>query len=234
MTLFYTENIQANQAELTEEEARHCTQVLRKKLGDSIYFIDGKGGFYEGEIIEIKKKTCILKIIKAEMEFEKRNFHLHMAIAPTKNINRLEWFLEKATEIGIDTISPILTFHSERKHIKVERLKRILTAAIKQSKKAYMPVLHELTTFDKFLKQFQNSDDQLFIAHCDGPVQHLKDVAEAGKNTTILIGPEGDFSAEEVIQAKAVGFREISLGKSRLRTETAGVVACHIVNLNND
>ena len=233
MILFYTTNINGDFAELTEEEARHCNQVLRKKRGDRINFIDGNGGFYIGEIEEIKKKYCQLKIVERQLDFEKPNFDLHIAIAPTKNINRLEWFLEKATEIGIRQINPILCFHSERKNIRVDRLNRILTAAMKQSIKAFLPKLEELMPFAAYLKSLENFEGQRFIAHCDGPVDHLKDICQKGEDAIVLIGPEGDFSKEEVILAKAAGFREISLGKARLRTETAGVVACNIVNLIN-
>ncbi|MEN8116270.1 MAG: RsmE family RNA methyltransferase, partial [Bacteroidota bacterium] len=157
----------------------------------------------------------------------------HIVIAPTKNIDRFEWFLEKCTEIGIDEITPILSEHSERKVIKPGRLEKIVVSAMKQSVKAYLPKLNELTSFNDLVKT--SDAPAKFIAHCNGGEKpHLKNNIEPGKNVLILIGPEGDFSPAEVELAKENGFKEISLGTSRLRTETAGVVACHIVNLIND
>ena len=156
-----------------------------------------------------------------------------MAVAPTKNIDRFEWFLEKSTEIGIDEITPLLTEHSERKIIKPERLEKVIIAAMKQSLKAYKPKLNELTPFRKIIAA--NSFEEKYIAHCyDGEKQGLKTIAGKGKNILILIGPEGDFSTDEIKVARETGFTEISLGNSRLRTETAGVVACHIINLVNE
>ncbi len=236
MILFYTTDITGEYARFTEEEARHCLQVLRKSAGDNIHFFDGSGGWYQGVIEETGKRHFVAKIISREENHGKRNFHLHLAIAPTKNNDRLEWFLEKATEIGIDEITPLLCEHSERSKIRNDRLEKILLAATKQSLRAYLPKLNELTGFKQFMKNIETSGPgSRFIAHCqEENLPHLKDNCPKGANVTILIGPEGDFSASEISLANQAGFRNISLGKARLRTETAGIAACHIVNLIND
>lgn len=240
MILFYTNNIKNNIAELPEEEAIHCLKTLRKKVGDEIQFVDGQGNWYKGKIIGTGKKTVSIGIESVIENHNPRNHYLHIAIAPTKNINRFEWFLEKATEFGIDEITPLLCYHSERKKIRLDRLEKVVKAAMKQSLKAYLPKVNELTSFKDFLKTQNNlentSESQKFIAHCQDGFSdeklHLKNVASA-KQVTILIGPEGDFSSSEVELALGHDFQEISLGKERLRTETAGLAACHIVNLIN-
>jgi 16S rRNA (uracil1498-N3)-methyltransferase len=232
MILFYTENIEANIAILDPEETRHCTQVLRKKEGDSIFFIDGKGGFYEGSIQEIQKKSCIIEVLKKEEAYQKRSFHLHIAIAPTKNMNRLEWFLEKATEIGIDEISPVICQRSERRKCRIDRLQKIVLSATKQSLKAYLPDLHEPIPFKQFIQQ-QRADTLLKYIAQGAENMPLKDNYQAGNNVLVIIGPEGDFTKEELDLAFQNGFQGINLGKSRLRTETAGLVACHTLNLLN-
>jgi len=233
MKLFYIPEIKDNTVTLTPEESRHAVKVLRLSNGDYIQIVDGAGGFYEAEIAEAHPKKCQLTILKSQKEFGRKNFQLHIAIAPTKNIDRFEWFLEKCTEIGINEITPLLSEHSERKVIKPERLEKILISAMKQSLKAYLPRLNPVTTFKDVI--FTEFKGKKFIAHCNkGEKIHLKELVMPNENVMILIGPEGDFSPEEVEQAKANGFSEISLGKARLRTETAGVVACHIANLNNE
>lgn len=232
MQLFYTINIEDNLAQLDEVEARHCVQVLRKRVGDSLDFVDGKGSFYKGEIIETGKKSCLIRILERRVE-EKERPYFKMAIAPTKNIDRLEWYLEKATEIGIDEIVPILCARSERKRIREDRLEKIILSAMKQSLKARLPRLNPLTTFKDFINEKQEVDQKL-IAYCnDDQLNHLKDTYQKGKSALILIGPEGDFNEQEINLAKENGFTGISLGKSRLRTETAGVVSCTIFNLIN-
>ena len=235
MNLFFTENIDGQTAILPDEEARHCTQSLRKKIGDTIHFVDGKGGFYTGEITEATRKRCALRIIENQQAYQKPSIHLHIAIAPTKNISRLEWFLEKATEIGISEVTPILCQRSERKHIRVDRLQKIMLTAMKQSLKAYLPKLNDLTNFKDLIHTQNSAKSRTFIAHCDkGEKLHLKNACNAGKDTLILIGPEGDFSPEEVALALQQDYQAISLGNSRLRTETAGLAACHIINLINN
>ncbi|WP_297095365.1 16S rRNA (uracil(1498)-N(3))-methyltransferase [uncultured Draconibacterium sp.] len=233
MQLFYVPTISGAEVILDETESKHAVRVLRLKEGDEIELVDGKGGFFKARIQNANPKKCQLSIIDSQTEFGKKDFHLHIAIAPTKNIDRTEWFLEKCTEIGIDEVTPLLSEHSERKVIKPERLEKILVSAMKQSVKAYLPKLNELTKLSDLLEQA--TETKKFIAHCnEGEKPHLKNEVNSGDNVLILIGPEGDFSPEEVELALENGFEAISLGNARLRTETAGVVACHIVNLAND
>lgn len=233
MQIFYAPNISGIKYTLTEEESKHCIRVLRLESGDEITLVDGKGGLFRTRIISPEPKRCQVEVFEALTEFEKRNHYLHIAIAPTKNIERFEWFLEKATEIGIDEITPILCEHSERKVINNERLEKIIVAAMKQSIKAYLPKLNEMVTLKQFIQTEKEGD--LYIAHCNKKdLGHLKNEIKPKHKNTILIGPEGDFSQDEVNKAIEHKFKEISLGNSRLRTETAGVVACHISNILND
>lgn len=233
MQLFYVPNISGAEIVLDETESKHAIRVLRLTTGTQVQIIDGKGGFYEAEITDANQKKCRLLIVKSTKEFGKKDFHLHIAIAPTKNNDRFEWFLEKATEIGIDEITPLLTSHSERKTINNERFEKILVSAMKQSLKAYLPKLNNLTSIKELIAT--NKTENRFIAYCDDIQKtHLKDLAEKGKDTLILIGPEGDFGPEEIQMAIENGFKVVSLGEARLRTETAGIVACHIVNLANE
>jgi 16S rRNA (uracil1498-N3)-methyltransferase len=233
MHLFYTPDISEETYTLNEIESKHCIKVLRLNTNDQIELIDGKGSFYEAKIIDPNPKKCKIEIIKTIHEFGKRNHYLHIAIAPTKNMDRFEWFLEKATEIGIDEVTPLLCDHSERKAIKNERLEKIIVSAIKQSIKAYKPILNPLTKYGDFIKQ--DFDGTKYIAHCEeNEKQSLKANYKTGSNSLILIGPEGDFSPNEIKLAKENNFRETSLGESRLRTETAGIVACHTINLLNE
>ncbi|NOR74047.1 MAG: 16S rRNA (uracil(1498)-N(3))-methyltransferase [Draconibacterium sp.] len=233
MQLFYIPNISGSKVILSETESKHAIRVLRLTVNSKLQLIDGKGGFYEAVISVAHPKKCNLLITNKIEEFEKRDFKLHIAIAPTKNIDRFEWFLEKCTEIGIDEITPIISEHSERKVIKPERLEKIVVAATKQSLKAYLPKLNQLIDFKSFIESANYNNK--YIAHCiEGEKPHLKNKIKPGEDVLILIGPEGDFSSEEVDLAKENGFTETSLGNARLRTETAGVVACMIVNLTND
>ncbi|MFK7983302.1 MAG: 16S rRNA (uracil(1498)-N(3))-methyltransferase [Saprospiraceae bacterium] len=232
MILFYTNNIDGNIAHLDVEQARHCVQVLRKKEGDAISFVDGEGGFYEGLIQETGKKKCVIQILKTHHAYQKRPFNLHIAIAPTKNINRLEWFLEKATEIGIDEITPIICHHSERRKVRTDRLQKILIAAMKQSLKAYLPQLNEPLPFKQFI-QIPRTNYSKYIAQGAENIP-LKDNYRAPNNVLVVIGPEGDFSKQELGMAFANNFQGVNLGNSRLRTETAGMVACHTLNLLNE
>jgi len=233
MQLFYVPNISGTEIVLDETESKHAVRVLRLQNGNYVEIIDGEGGFYKAKITDANPKKCRLIIVESQKEFGKKDFHLHIAIAPTKNIDRFEWFLEKATEIGIDEITPLLTSHSERKVVNHERLEKILVSAMKQSLKAYLPKLNNLSTFKELI--INNKTENKYIAYCDEIQKtHLKDLVLSEKNTLILIGPEGDFSADEVKLAIENGFSVVSLGNSRLRTETAGIVACHIVNLANE
>lgn len=240
MNIFYTTNIKGGYAHLPEDEARHCVQVLRKKEGDTLHLIDGKGNFYEGEISETGKKKCVIKIIKTTMDFGKRPYRLHVGIAPPKNMNRLEWFLEKATEIGIDEITPMICQRSERKNIRMDRLQKVILSATKQSLKAYLPTLNPLTKFQDFIKKESyhpetEQPQQKFIAHCEADIgkKHLQDAYLPAHQVTMLIGPEGDFTSEEIDLAFQHGFSSTSLGETRLRLETAGIFACTIFNLKN-
>jgi 16S rRNA (uracil1498-N3)-methyltransferase len=234
MQLFYTPDINPSlpQYFLSEEESKHAVRVLRLVVGDELTLIDGKGGFYKAEIKDAHPKRTILQISAVTTEFNKRNHYLHIAIAPTKNLDRVEWFLEKATEIGIDEISLIICQRSERKEAKTERLDKIITSAIKQSIKAYHPVLNAAVPLNQFLKQ--PFDGQKFMAHCDeGEKVGLAQVIKPYSRYLILIGPEGDFSPAEVDYALQNGYKAITLGESRLRTETAALAACFEVNFLN-
>lgn len=232
MTLFYCPTL-AEAAVLSEEESQHAVKVLRLQAGDEIIVVDGVGGYHQACITNPHPKRCGFELTHSVTEYGKRDFRLHIAIAPTKNIERLEWFIEKATEIGIDEITPVICRFSERKVVKEERLEKIVVSAAKQSVKAYFPVLNPLCSFDELLKNCGAS--QKFIAHCyDEDKRQLHAEIAKGSDVLILIGPEGDFSKEEVAKALAAGFVPVSLGQSRLRTETAGVVACHTVTVMNE
>lgn len=232
MQLFYTTHIEDQLAFLAGEEAKHCVQVLRHRVGDEINLMDGLGGNYRACIIEATKKKVSLRILSQQKTYLHRGAKLHLAVAPTKNISRFEWFLEKATEIGIDEITPILCQRSERKIIKPARLEKIILAAAKQSKNTILPRLHPMTKLGAFLKTEKIEPIQKFIAHCEKDNEiHLMEKYKADQDVIILIGPEGDFSPEEIKQSFENGYAPISLGASRLRTETAGIVACHTVNL---
>jgi len=234
MHLFYTPDVDASHPMyfLSEEESKHCVRVLRLQAGDSVQLIDGRGGLYSAILHEAHPKRTILKITGVQAEFGKRNHHLHIAIAPTKNIERFEWFLEKATEIGIDEITPIICQRSERKEVKTDRSAKIITAAIKQSLKAYHPILNPPITFNKFVQQQFNA--QKFIAHCieDSKSSLAVEVEKRG-SYVILIGPEGDFTPAEVDLALQNKYKAITLGDSRLRTETAALAACFEINFLN-
>jgi len=234
MQLFYTPDIDPSYQQyfLNEEESKHCTRVLRLEKGSEIQLIDGRGGLYSASIMDAHPKRTILQINSVITSFNKRNHYLHIAVAPTKNIERLEWFLEKATEIGIDEISPIICQRSERKEVKVERLNKIITSAIKQSIKAYHPVLNEPASYQQFLKK--PFEGQKFIAHCEkGDKVNLKAELDKQGRYLILIGPEGDFTPAEIDEALQNDFKPITLGESRLRTETAALEACFEVNFLN-
>ena len=234
MQLFYTPDITpaATTYSLNEEESKHCVRVLRLQQGDCITLIDGKGSFYTALIESPNPKKTVLTITGKTTDANRRNHYLHIAIAPTKNIERLEWFMEKATEIGIDEISLIICQRSERKEARVDRLNKIITAAIKQSLKAWHPRLNEPITFDKLVgRPFEG---QKFIAHCEpGEKPDLQQLLIPHGNYLVLIGPEGDFAPNEIADALSNDFKAITLGQSRLRTETAALEACFEVNFLN-
>ncbi len=229
MHVFYTPDIDIC-PELPEEESAHAVRVLRLQPGDEVMLTDGKGNFYRAEISAATNKRCLVSLVETIPQAPLWNGHLHIALAPTKNMDRTEWFAEKATEIGFDELTFLNCRFSERKVIKTERIAKILVSAIKQSLKARLPRLNEMADFRKFVTR--PFSGQKFIAHCyPGDKPLLKEVIHADEDALVLIGPEGDFSEEEVQLAIANGFIPISLGKSRLRTETAALVACHTLNL---
>ena len=232
MHLFYTPDITLPTYTLSEEESKHAIRVLRLQLHDEVILVDGTGGKYTAQITDANPKKTILQITHSQLEFGKRNHYLHIAVAPTKNIERLEWFLEKATELGIDAITPIICDRSERKEVKTERLNKIITSAIKQSIKAYHPLVNEAISFKQFMQQGLAGTG--FIAHCmEGEKPLLSKTVKPHEHYTILIGPEGDFTPQELALAQAAGYAGISLGEARLRTETAALAACFEINLLN-
>ncbi len=230
MNLFYSTRIDGNTAWLDYSEAAHCVRVLRHKQGDVIRITDGCGAMYDCEIINTTGKTCELAIVQAIVQTPPTH-SLHIAVAPTKNADRLEWFAEKATEIGITTITPIICKHSERRKLNTARLKKVVLAAMKQSLKANLPIVNEPIAFADFVVQ-QNAGAR-FIASAAAPT-HLSAVANKGTDTIIVIGPEGDFTEQELNDAQKVGFRAVHMGRSRLRTETAALAACMAISVINE
>lgn len=234
MQLFYSPNIKQGDYSLPEIEAKHCSRVLRKDTGDKINIIDGEGTLYFCTIVDCSKKDCTVEVNSTTENFGAHHYNLHIAIAPTKNIDRIEWFLEKSTEIGINTISFINCDNSERKIIKEERLEKVIVSAMKQSLKAFKPNIIGMERFSNFIKQ-DFKTDQLYIAHCNEDIEkiHLKNIATNNQNKEIiiLIGPEGDFSPSEIEEAISKGFKPISLGESRLRTETAALYSTSVISL---
>ena len=231
MTLFYAPDI-AQTPFLNEEESLHCAKVLRLKAGDVAHVIDCVGGLYQVEIVAPHAKHTEVRILSVQHDFEKRPFRIHLAVAPTKNSDRFEWFVEKATEIGVDTITPLLCRYSERKLIKPERIEKILISASKQSLKAFVPKLNPMTPYTDFMNSV--TEPHRFIAHCyEADKTHLLHSCPPHSDVVVLVGPEGDFSLDEVRLALDNNFKAVTLGNSRLRTETAGVVACHLVTVVN-
>ena len=233
MNIFYAPDLTQDQIILNKEESNHAVHVLRLRTGESVTLVDGVGTMAKGIITDNNIKSCEVQIIDLHPDYEPRPYHLHIAITPTKNIDRFEWFLEKATEIGIDEITPLLCHHSERKEIKPERLQKLIISAAKQSIKAKFPLLNAITSFKDFI--IQDHTSIALIAHCrEGEKATLKKLLKPSQDVLLLIGPEGDFDTLEIEQALKNKFIPISLGSSRLRTETAGVVACRDVNFINE
>lgn len=231
MNLFYQPFVHDGILYLTPEESKHCVRVLRKKAGDTLTVTDGRGFFYDCAITDANPQQCkfIIKDTRSESE---RNHHVHLAISPTKNDDRIEWLVEKATEVGVDQISLIVCEHSERRHVKLDRLQKVAISAMKQSVKATLPVITGPEPISAFLKN--TTFDEKFIAYVDFENDlHLMGLATPGKRYGILVGPEGDFTKQELSAALESGYKKVSLGNSRLRTETAGLVACTILNLIN-
>ena len=235
MQLFYTPNIDSSENKITleKEESRHIVRVLRLKEGSEIFITDGKGNLIKVEIVDANQNACEVKVLEKTKNHEKRSYYVHMAVAPTKNNDRYEWFLEKSTEIGIDEITPIIGQHSERKKIKLERFEKVILSGVKQSLKAYIPKINEAVKLKDFLKK--DFDGDKFIAHCvEDDRKSLKSELQPGRKYLVLIGPEGDFSKEEIALALEKGFTPVTLGNFRLRTETAALAAVHSIAFVNE
>jgi len=233
MQIFYTSGVTGSVASFSRDESGHCLRVLRMRKGDPINFTDGKGNLYEGVITGESHTMMEVSVNKVLKDYGRRSYRLHTAISPLKNNDRLEWFIEKAVEMGIDEITPLICSRTEKQRIKRDRLESLILSAMKQSVKAYLPVLNEPITVSDFLAG-ELSGVKL-IAHCNGVPERkpVSAVVRRGADTVILIGPEGDFTVEEVMMAVEAGFIPVHLGESRLRTETAGVAACCSVYLAN-
>lgn len=234
MQLFHSPDITENTSQFTfeREESKHIVKVLRKNIGDTLHITNGKGWLFTAEISVPNINKCTATIVSKLLQ-PKRNYNLHLAVAPTKMNDRYEWFLEKATEIGIDSITPIICDHSERKFIKAERFERILQSAMKQSLSCYLPKLNSAIAFQDYIKQDFETD--IYIAHCEETDRKsLKQQLKPNTDITILIGPEGDFSVKEIAKALENNFIPVTLGETRLRTETAAIVACHSVTFVNN
>jgi 16S rRNA (uracil1498-N3)-methyltransferase len=236
MQLFYHPGISESSKEVIfdKDESRHIVKVLRKQEGDLLLLTNGKGTFFHAELVNAHGKQCVAAIIRTETQAP-FSYHLHLAVAPTKLNDRYEWFLEKATEIGVSEITPLYCEHSERKTIKIERYEKIIHSAMKQSLKAYLPKLNAPVSFNEFMNTPLASETIKCIAHCeDLAKKSLKSVIKPQGTVIILIGPEGDFSSTEINLAVANDFIPVSLGASRLRTETAAIAACHSVAFINE
>ncbi len=234
MQLFYNPHISKNDTSFSfdKEESRHIVKVLRKKSGDKLHITNGKGWLFEAELALAEMKYCSVNIISKSLQ-KKRNYNLHLAVAPTKMNDRYEWFLEKATEIGVETITPIICDHSERKVVKTERFEKIIQSAMKQSLQCYLPKLNAPIAFKDFI--LQDFLEQTFIAHCEETnKKSLKSQLKTNENCIVLIGPEGDFSVKEIEMALQHNFIPVTLGETRLRTETAAIAACHSVTFSNE
>jgi len=234
MQIFYVPDINGSNCVLDSNESRHAIRVLRMIRGDKIKLIDGNGNLYEGLISDPDPGCCKITITGVTRNFEKRNYRLHIAISPLKNNDRFEWFVEKSVEIGIDEITPVICRTTEKPGIKSERINNIIIAAMKQSLKAYRTILNDPVSYEDFI----NSDLEglKMIAHCNPCYERVKinEIYENNSNAVILIGPEGDFSVEELEMAFKTGFKSIHFGPSRLRTETAGIAACHSIYFINE
>ena len=232
MHLFYEPNI-LTQPFLNEDDSKHAVKVLRHKVGDLLNLVDGKGNWVTAKIVNTNFANLKLDLQSTVNEYNKPNYYIHIAIAPTKNTDRIEWFLEKSVEMGIDEITFLQTNKSERKELKLNRLEKIAVAAMKQSKKAYMPKINPLIKLNEFLKE-DFSNLQKFVAFVDSTnTEYLHNLANKSGQYLVLIGPEGDFSKEEIETLKKKDFKCISLGNSILRTETAGIAVCNTLNMIN-
>jgi 16S rRNA (uracil1498-N3)-methyltransferase len=231
MHIFYTPDISGIQYRFNEDESKHAIRVLRLNEGDQVTLVDGKGNLFNARIADPNPKRCEVLVEEVIKEFEKRNYNLHIAISPLKNADRFEWFLEKATEIGIDTITPLICNRTEKKGFNLDRCYRIVESAMKQSIKAYRPVINQPVNFPNFIK---NTEAPVkIIACCEGERVTIDKVYKSGEDVVILIGPEGDFTPEEIETSLNADYKTITMGNSRLRTETAGLVAVQTINFIN-
>ncbi len=227
MQLFYKADFGETQM-LDETDSKHCIKVLRKAIGDEVWVTNGLGDMYQCTITDANPKKALLKTTQHLVEFQKSSRRIHLAIAPTKNIDRITYLVEKATEIGLSEISFILTTNSERRIIKTDRVERVAISAMKQSLKAYLPKVNELVTYEEFIAN--NTSNQKFIAHLSEKSSPLESYSPEN-DVCIVVGPEGDFTDEELSLAEQAGYKQVSMGTSRLRTETAGLVGVTLLNL---
>ena len=230
MHIFFEPNVAKNTV-LSEKESNHAARVLRLSTSDEVIVLNGSGTEFHCAIDEINRKVCELRILSKKI-YKPTKHTIHIAISPTKNIDRIEWFVEKCVELGIDEISFIISKNSERKILKIDRLERIAVAAMKQAKQVYLPKIHTISSYTEFLQQCKNSNK--YIAHLVNDNRNSLKSIPKESDYCVLIGPEGDFTPFEVEQALETDFLPVHLGTSRLRTETAGIAACHILNLMNE
>jgi 16S rRNA (uracil1498-N3)-methyltransferase len=229
MQIFYAPDISGNEYTLDENESRHCIRVLRMKSGTQVRVIDGKGNLFDAVIVNPDPKKCSLAVTGVIRDFEKRNYRLHIAISPLKNYERFEWFIEKSVEIGVDEITPLICSNTEKPGIKRERINNLIISAMKQSLKSTLTILNEACRFNDFITS--SHAGSRMIAHCNNELHKSKigEIYSKGNDAVLLIGPEGDFSNEEILSANSAGYLSVHLGPSRLRTETAGIAACHSI-----
>lgn len=230
MNIFYQENLKSGVCTLSEDESKHCAQVLRMQSGDELLIYDGVGGKHLSVLTKVHKKACEFEVIKTEL-VAKKPFSIHLAIAPTKNTDRMEWMIEKLCEIGVDAVSFIVTKHSERRTMRMERMERKVISAMKQSGTPWKMVLNEMTNFNEFMHQ--DTAKTKLLAYLGTDLAYPSDIVQPNQSVSILIGPEGDFSPQEIEIAIGNGYSPISLGATTLRTETAGFTACCFVNFIN-
>ena len=230
MSLFYEKSISQGVRQLDEIETHHCLHVLRKQMGDEIRILDGNGTIFTARISGQTKRNCPFEII-GEQKIERKPFSIHLAIAPTKNVDRMEWMIEKLGEIGVDEITFLKTANGERSRLRIDRLEKKAISAMKQCGSAYLMKINDLMSIEEFMKSCEN--DEKWIAHLGEEIRYLGGVSKTPISCCILIGPEGDFNLSEIELAEKVGFMSVSLGQTTLRTETAGLLACHIINVLN-
>jgi 16S rRNA (uracil1498-N3)-methyltransferase len=233
MQIFYAPDIAGSEYTLDENESRHCIRVLRMKAGSELTIIDGKGGIFSAVILKPDAKACIVSVTGSINDLQKRDYRLHIAISPLKNPDRFEWFIEKSVELGVDEITPLICDNTEKPNIRKDRIQNLIISAMKQSLKSTLPVLGETASFGDFVSK--HSQGCRMIAHCDQTKERssIAEVCPKGTDALILIGPEGDFSGTEISMAVEAGFIPVHLGASRLRSETAGIAACHSVYFLN-